>query len=208
MTGKLILVRHQESEWNKVGRWTGIRDIHLSEDGFKRSNILGEFIKNLNLNIDNAFASMEVRTIETLSCILNNCELYNTPTKHAAELNERDYGEYTGKNKWEMEELLGEDTFLKIRRSWDFVPPKGESLKMVYDRAIPYYQKEILPLLNNNKNILIVGHGNSLRSLLKYIEDISDTDISEVEFDFNQVMIFDTDENGKKINKKILEVKF
>ncbi len=206
MTGKLILIRHQESEWNKVGRWTGKRDIHLSEDGFDRSNKAGLFIKDLNISIDNAFASMEVRTIETLSCVLNSCELYDVPTKHASELNERDYGEYTGNNKWEMEKLLGEDKFHKLRRSWDFIPPKGESLEMVYNRVIPYYKKEILPLLNKGKNVLVVGHGNSLRSLLKYIENISDTDIADIEFDFDEIIIFDVDQDGRKIKKEIQKI--
>jgi len=202
-SGKLILIRHQESEWNKEGRWTGSRDIHLTEKGFERSNKVGEYIKGLNINIDNAFASMEVRSIETLSCVLNVCELYEVPTKHACELNERDYGDYTGNNKWEMEKLLGEEDFIKIRRSWDYIPPNGESLKMVYERVIPYFQKEILPLLNNGKNVLIVGHGNSLRSLLKYIENISDDEITNVEFSFDEVIIFDLDSTGKNINKNI-----
>ncbi len=206
MKGKLILVRHQESEWNKLGRWTGHRDIHLTPLGFDRSNKFGLYIKNLNIKIDNAFASMQVRSIETLSCILNNCELYDIPTKHAVELDERDYGDYTGNNKWEMEKELGEENFLKIRRSWDYTPPNGESLKTVYERVVPYFKKEILPLINKGENVLIVGHGNSLRSLLKYIENISDEKIADVEFDFDQIMIFDLNEDGKILDKKIEKV--
>ena len=203
MAGKLILIRHQESEWNKVGRWTGRRDIHLTEKGFERSNKVDLYIKDLNISIDNAYASMEVRTIETLSCVLNTCELYNIPTKHAAELNERDYGDYTGNNKWEMEKQLGEEDFIKIRRSWDYIPPNGESLEMVYNRVIPYYKNEILPLINKGKNILIVAHGNSLRSLLKYIEDISNEDIADIEFSFDEILIFNVNQNGKKEKKEI-----
>ncbi len=203
MAGKLILIRHQESEWNKVGRWTGRRDIHLTEKGFERSNKVGLYIKDLNISIDNAYASMEVRTIETLSCVLNTCELYNIPTKHAAELNERDYGDYTGNNKWEMEKQLGEEDFIKIRRSWDYIPPNGESLEMVYNRVIPYYKNEILPLINKGKNILIVAHGNSLRSLLKYIEDISNEDIADIEFSFDEILIFDVNDDGKKNKKEV-----
>ena len=201
--GKLILIRHQESEWNKQGRWTGSRDIHLTQEGFNRSNKVGLYVRHLNIPIDNAFASMEVRSIETLSCILTICEMYHVPTKHACEFNERDYGTYTGNNKWEMEKLLGEEDFIKIRRSWDFVPPNGESLKMVYDRVIPYFQKEVLPLLNIGKNVLVVGHGNSLRSLLKYIENISNEEIANVEFSFDEVMIFDLDNDGKLIKKDL-----
>lgn len=206
MQGKLILIRHQESEWNKLGRWTGHRDIHLTPLGFDRSNKFGFFIKDLNIKIDRAFASMQVRSIETLSCVLNTCELYNIPTKHAEELDERDYGDYTGNNKWEMEKKLGEENFLKIRRSWDYTPPNGESLKTVFERVVPYFQKEILPLINKGENVLVVGHGNSLRSLLKYIENISDEAIADVEFDFNEIMILDLDENGKYLDKKVEKV--
>lgn len=206
MQGKLILIRHQESEWNKLGRWTGHRDIHLTPLGFDRSNKFGLYIKDLNIKIDKAFASMQVRSIETLSCILNTCELYDIPTKHAVELDERDYGDYTGNNKWEMEKQLGEENFLKIRRSWDYIPPNGESLKTVYERVVPYFQKEILPLINKGENVLVVGHGNSLRSLLKYIENISDEKIADTEFDFNEVIIFDLGQDGKCLNKNIQKV--
>jgi 2,3-bisphosphoglycerate-dependent phosphoglycerate mutase len=206
MQGKLILVRHQESEWNKLGRWTGHRDIHLTPLGFDRSNKFGLYIKDLNIKIDNAFASMQVRSIETLSCILNTCELYDIPTKHAVELDERDYGDYTGNNKWEMEKELGEENFLKIRRSWDYTPPNGESLKTVFERVVPYFKNEILPLINKGENVLVVGHGNSLRSLLKFIENISDEDIADTEFDFNEVIIFDLDKNGKCVNKNMQKV--
>lgn len=206
MQGKLILIRHQESEWNKLGRWTGHRDIHLTPLGFDRSNKFGLYIKDLNISIHKAFASMQVRSIETLSCILNTCELYDIPTKHAVELDERDYGDYTGNNKWEMEKELGEEDFLKIRRSWNYIPPNGESLEKVYSRVVPYFQKEILPLINNGENVLVVGHGNSLRSLLKYIENISDEKIANTEFDFDEVIIYDLDESGKYTKRDIKKV--
>ena len=208
MSGKLILIRHQESEWNKLGRWTGQRDVHLTPLGFERSNKCGICLKNINLKIDQAFASMQVRTIETLSCILNTCELYDVPTHHAVELDERDYGDYTGNNKWDMEKLVGKDDFTKIRRSWDNIPPNGESLKMVYDRVVPYYMKEILPLIQKGENILIVGHGNSLRSLIKYIENISDEDIADVEFDFDEMCVFELDSEGRSVGKKAERVGF
>lgn len=206
MKGKLILIRHQESRWNKLGFWTGLRDIILTEDGCKKAEEVGIFLKkyiseNNISTIDNAFASMEVRSIETLALILNSCELYNVPTKHATELNERDYGDYTGKDKWQMEKELGEEEFQKVRRGWDKVPPHGESLEMVYGRSVPYFEKEILPLLYQGKNVLIVAHGNSLRSLLKYIENISNEEITNIEFAFNEFVVFDLDDNGKSVHK-------
>jgi 2,3-bisphosphoglycerate-dependent phosphoglycerate mutase len=208
MPGKLILVRHQESEWNRLGRWTGSRNIHLTEKGFKRSNKVGSYIKNLDIYIDNAFASMQVRSIETLSCILETCGMYNIPTQYIKEFNERDYGDYTGNNKWEMEKQLGEESFMEIRRGFNFIPPHGESLKVVYDRVVPYFLENVLPLINSDKNVIIVGHGNSLRSLLKYIESLSDEEIEKIEFSFNKILILELDNKGKSWNKVEVEINF
>lgn len=201
--GKLILTRHHESEWNKLGKWTGTRDRHLTNYGFEKSEDMGILIKDFH--IDYAFASMQVRSIETLSCMLNVCERYNVPTEHSAALNERDYGDYTGKNKWEMEKLLGSEEFKNLRRGWDYPIPNGESLKMVYDRTIPYYLEKILPLVRKDKNILVVGHGNSLRTLVKYIESISDDGIADFEVSFGVIFIYDVDVNGRMIHKEILK---
>lgn len=200
MTGKLILARHHESEWNKLGLWTGLRDRHLDQYGFDKSEDMGLLIKDIK--IDYAFASMLVRSIETLSCMLNVCKRYEVPTEHSAALNERDYGDYTGKNKWQMEKLLGEEEFKKLRRSWDYPLPNGESLKAVSDRAVPYFLEKILPRVQENKNILVVAHGNSLRTLIKYIENISDEGIADVEMPFGAIMIYDLDANGHMIHKE------
>lgn len=197
--GKLILARHHESEWNKLGKWTGNRDRHLTEYGFEKSNDMGLLIKDLH--VDCAFASMQVRSIETLSCMLNVCERYEVPTEHSAALNERDYGEYTGKNKWEMEQLLGEETFRELRRGWSYPIPGGESLKMVYDRAVPFFIEHILPKVKEGKNVLVVAHGNSLRTIIKYIERISDEGIADVEVPFGGVTVYDLDMDGHLIHK-------
>jgi 2,3-bisphosphoglycerate-dependent phosphoglycerate mutase len=146
---------------------------------------------------------MQVRSIETLSCMLNVCKRYEVPTEHASALNERDYGDYTGKDKWEMKELLGEDEFNKLRRGWDYPIPNGESLKMVYDRVLPYFLDKILPRVNEGKNILVVAHGNSLRSLLKYIENLNEEQIADTEFPFGAVVIYDLDKEGHMINKEV-----
>lgn len=198
--GKLILARHHESEWNKLGKWTGIRDRHLTKYGFKKSEDMGLLIRDME--IDYAFASMQVRSIETLSCILDTCKKFKVPTEHRRELNERDYGEYTGKNKWDMEKILGEEEFKKVRRSWDFMPPNGESLKMVYERVVPFFIKEVLPMIIGGKNIIIVAHGNSLRALVKYIENISDQNISDFEFPFGGIFLYELDKEGHVLNKE------
>ena len=200
-----MLARHHESEWNKLGKWTGLRDRHLTEYGFAKSEDMGLLIKDLP--IDCAFASMQVRSIETLSCILNVCERHEIPTEHSANLNERDYGDYTGNNKWEMEKQLGEEKFTALRRSWDFVPPNGESLKMVYDRTMWFFNDRILPKLKEGYNVLVVAHGNSLRSIIKYIERISDEGIAEVEMPFGAIIIYDLDENGHMLKKEVRQTK-
>lgn len=199
--GKLILARHHESEWNKQGLWTGLRDRHLDQYGFDKSEDMGLLIEDIQ--IDYAFASMLVRSIETLSCMLNVCKRYEVPTEHSAALNERDYGDYTGKNKWEMETLLGGEEFKKVRRGWDQPIPHGETLKMVYDRAVPYFLEKVLPRIKEDKNILLVAHGNSLRALIKYIESISDEGIGDVEVPFGGIIIYDLDQDGHMIHKEI-----
>ena len=201
MKGKLIIARHQESEWNKLGKWTGSRDVHLTDQGFKDSEDVGLLIQDLN--IDCAFASMAVRTIETLSCILNVCKKYKVPTEHSSALGERDYGDYTGKNKFDMEKILGEEEYKKLRRGWDYPIPNGESLKMVYERVIPFFLKNVLPVIKENKNVLIVAHGNSLRALVKYIENISDEAVADLEIPFESITIYDLDQDGHIINKEL-----
>jgi glyoxylate reductase len=203
-TGRLIIVRHQESEWNKIGVWTGMRDRRLSEKGFENAEKIGILIKDLR--IDQAFASMLVRSIETLSCMLNTCEKYSVPTRHIQELNERDYGDYNGKNKYEVEAEIGEAEYNSLRRGWDHPVPNGETLKKVYERVVPFYFGDVLPLIKQGKNVLIVAHGNSLRALTKYIESVSDMDIEDVEIDFNKIIIYNLDEQGRMIDKEIREL--
>ncbi len=199
--GKLIIARHQESEWNKLGKWTGTQDKHLTDVGFEKSEDMGLLIKDIK--IDYAFASMQVRSIETLSCMLNVCSTQSIPTEHSAFLNERDYGDYTGRDKEEMEKILGEDDFKKLRRGWDYPVPNGESLKTVYERVVPFYIEKILPKIKEGKNVLVVGHGNSMRTLVKYIESISDTDIENLEFPFGTISIYDLDDEGKMVSKEV-----
>jgi len=201
MPGKLIIARHHESEWNKLGKWTGTRDRHLTEYGFEKSADMGLLIRDMP--IDHAFASMQVRSIETLSCMLTVRELYKVPTEHSSALNERDYGEYTGKNKWDMEQILGEEEYKKLRRGWDYPIPGGESLRMVYDRAVPYFKERVLPLVSKGESVLLVAHGNSLRALMKYIEGISDEAIADVEMPFGSIIIYDLDQDGHMISKEI-----
>ena len=125
------------------------------------------------------------------------------PTIAAEALNERDYGIFTGKNKWDIKKQVGDEQFKNIRRAWDVGIKKGESLKDVYGRVIPYYQTEILPKLENGKNVIVVAHGNSLRALVKYLENISDKNVENLEIATGQVYVYKIDERGKIISKEI-----
>ena len=204
LPGTLIIARHHESEWNKKGMWTGTRDVHLTEYGFKKSDEMGVLLKDIK--IDRAFASMQVRSIETLSCMLNNRELYNVPSQHIHVLGERDYGEYTGKNKWEMKQILGEDVFDHMRRDWDYPIPGGETLKMVYERVVPFYLSTIVPLLQEGHNVLVASHGNALRALMIYMESIPKENAKDVEMMFGSVVLYQVDEEGKSAHKEVRTV--
>src|SRR3989338_950112 len=203
--GKLIIARHGESEWNKEGLFTGKTDVHLSPKGFKMSDSMGILIKDIEIN--RVFASMQMRSIETEVCMMNSSGKYCPEITYSSALNERDYGDYTGMNKLEEEKKLGEEGIKSLRRAWDQPIPNGETLKMVYERVVPFFIQEIFPVLKNGKNALIISHGNTLRSLMKYVEKISDEDIEKVEMPFNEIIIYELDQEGYMLNKEAREVK-
>lgn len=196
----LVLVRHGKSEWNEKGLWTGWRDIPLAPAGFEEAKRTGEQLKDIHF--DYAYTSALVRAQQTLDEILKAVN-QTPPTTRNQALNERDYGDYTEKNKWDIQQMVGEDEFQKIRRSYDYPPPHGESLKMVYERVLPYYTAEIEPKLKIGKNIIIAAHGNSLRALVKYLETISDSDIATLEIGTGEAYIYQIDGNGKVISKEV-----
>lgn len=204
--GHLLITRHCESEWNALGKWTGTTDVHLSENGFHQAAQLGEAIKEAGITLNEAFCSLQIRTKETLEGILDASGQVTVPYERSADLNERDYGDYTGMNKWEVRDKVGETEFNSIRRDWDHPVPNGETLKMVYERAVPFYQQVILPRLQQGQNILIVAHGNSIRSLIKYIEDVSDSDIAHVEMPFGDIIDYIVDDNGKKVSRDDMQI--
>lgn len=204
--GKLIIVRHAESEWNATGRWSGVRDVHLSAKGFKESGLFGLALQKLDLRVDKAFCSEQIRTRETLEGMLDAAQQFGVDTTVATALNERDYGDYTGKNKWEMKELIGEEAFDALRRGWDVPVPGGETLKMVYSRVVPFYQQTIVPLLQDGKNVLIVAHGNSLRALIKYLGSISDEDVTHLEMLFGKIVVYDVTQEGLRSNSATIKI--
>lgn len=196
----LVLVRHGKSEWNEKGLWTGWRDIPLAPKGFEEAKITGEQLKDISF--DYAYTSALIRAQQTLDEILKVVGQTPPIVKNQA-LNERDYGDYTEKNKWDIAKALGEEEFQKIRRSWDYPPPNGESLKKVYERVLPYYLSEIEPKLKEGGNIIIAAHGNSLRALVKHLENISDEEIANLEIGTGEAYVYHIDENGKVGSKEI-----
>lgn len=203
-TGKLILIRHAESEWNALGKWTGHTDVHITDEGRRQAAKLGEMLTDIDLH--HAYTSEQIRTVETLSHILETAQNEQIPHERSAHLNERDYGEYTGLNKWEVLEQVGEETFTRIRRSWDHPIPGGETMKMVHERAVPFYKEYILPKLHNGQNVLVVSHGNTIRSLIKYLEDITDDGIAEVEMPFGHILMYHVTADGRHHSKELREI--
>ncbi len=198
--GQLLLVRHGESEWNALGKWTGTTDVHLSEKGFHEAALLGLAIKDIHF--DFAVVSQQIRAYETMQGILDSAQQFDAPYERSADLNERDYGDYTGLNKWEVQDKIGEETFQRLRRDWDYPVPNGETLKMVYERAVPFYRQVILPKLLSGQNVLVVSHGNALRALIKYIENISDDDIANVDMPFGNILLYRVDTDGHIAEKE------
>lgn len=196
----LILVRHGKSEWNELGLWTGWRDIPLAQKGIEEAKATGEQLKDIHF--DFAYTSALIRAQQTLDEILKVVG-QTPPITHNEALNERDYGDYTEKNKWYIQKEVGEEEFQKIRRSWDYPPPNGESLKMVYERVKPYFETEILPKLKEGKNIIIAAHGNSLRALVKHLENISEDEITSLEIGTGEAYVYQIDKNGEVVSKEI-----
>ena len=221
---KLILTRHGQSVWNAENRFTGWVDVDLSEKGIYEAEKSGQLIKNLNIKIDVSYTSFLKRAIKTLTVILqvNNLDLkFNT----SWQINERHYGALTGLNKEETKKKIGEEKFIKYRRSWDIAPPPmdekdknlslfsplnvniplgmtpfSESLKKTYERVVPYYKNEIEKHIKENKNVLISAHGNSLRALCKYLFRITDQRINEMEIPTGNPLIIEF-ENNLEIKK-------
>ena len=196
----LVFVRHGESEWNAKGVWTGWTDIPLSSKGRNEAKNAAQAIKDIDFHI--AFTSDLKRAQETLDIILNDLNKHHIPKHISSAIKERHYGEYTGKNKWQVKQKIGEVEFKRLRRGWDVPISGGESLKHVYQRVIPHFIAYIKPLIQQGKNILFVAHGNSNRALIKYLENISDDKISEFEIATGEVMVYRFDRNVKIVHKE------
>lgn len=202
MSGKLVLTRHGESEWNLAGKWTGWTDVSITEKGAVDARKMGELLQGIHF--DKIYTSQLKRTVETLENILQTQGQISAEYSQIAALDERDYGDYTGLNKWEVKNQLGEKRFNAIRREYDEPIPNGETLHDVYDRAVPWYLENVVPKLLAGENILFVAHGNSIRALVKYIENLSDIDIAKFEMTFGTILIYEINADGRFARKEKL----
>jgi 2,3-bisphosphoglycerate-dependent phosphoglycerate mutase len=220
----LVLVRHGQSKWNQIQKFTGWVDVSLSEHGIIESLNAANELKNLDIDI--AFTSKLVRAQQTLFIILakqhkigiflhddkkqfdwsnhpKQFEDNEIPIYSDNALNERYYGELQGKDKEKMRKKFGEEKVFLWRRSYDIRPPKGESLKDVYERVVPYFKKTILPELKKGKNVVVAAHGNSLRAIIKYLDKIDDENIPFLELHTGKLIIYKNTKNGlKKLKHK------
>lgn len=186
----LVLVRHGQSDWNRKNLFTGWKNPGLTDQGVSEAENTGEKLKEQGFNFDVMFTSELKRAQNTGEIILEKLNEPNLATIKSVNLNERDYGDLTGMNKDEARAKFGEEQVHIWRRSYDVPPPGGESLKDTYDRVIPYFESDIMPEINDSKNVLIAAHGNSLRSLVKFIEDLNETDILKLEIATGEPIIY------------------
>jgi 2,3-bisphosphoglycerate-dependent phosphoglycerate mutase len=200
----LVLVRHGESEWNAKSLWTGWTDVELTERGRGQARSEAGLLRDMKFDI--CFTSALKRAKQTWDEIRREIQANDIPTVEDKALNERDYGDLTGKNKWKIKEEYGEELFQRWRRSWDERPPKGESLQDVSDRVVPYYEGKILPEIKNGKNVIVVAHGNSLRALIKYLENISEEEVAKLEIGLGEAYVYEFDREGKIVGREVRTV--
>ena len=205
----LVLLRHGESQWNLENRFTGFRDVELSPNGEREADEAGQRLKTLGITFDAVFTSTQKRAYNTAERALKTAgqaSLFTTVVK-SDDLRERDYGELTGQNKDEARAQFGEEQVAIWRRSYDVPPPGGECLQDVVEKRVrPYYEREIRPLLDAGKNVLIAAHGNSLRAMLIILGEETPETINKAEMPTGVPLVFEL-ENGKVGKKFFLEQK-
>ena len=226
---KVVLVRHGESVWNQENRFTGWKDVDLSEKGLREAHAAGVLLKEQGFSFDVAYTSVLRRAIRTLWIILDEMNLMWIPIHNSWKLNERHYGSLQGLNKSEMAAQFGEEQVLKWRRSYDTPPPAleltderyegksamycgladgeyplSECLQDTVNRAVPYWQNEILPQIKAGKQVIVVAHGNSLRSLVNHLDNTGDTEIVSLNIPTGIPLVYELDENFKPVKNYYL----
>jgi 2,3-bisphosphoglycerate-dependent phosphoglycerate mutase len=226
---KLGLIRHGQSTWNKENRFTGWTDVDLTEQGRAEAHQAGKLIKEAGLSFDIAYTSVLKRAIRTLWSVLDELDLMWIPVEHSWRLNERHYGALQGLNKAETAAKFGEDQVKIWRRSYDIPPPPlertdsrhaggdpryhnltepelplAECLKDTVQRFLPYWHETIVPTIQMGQRVLIAAHGNSLRALVKHLDDVSGEEIVELNIPTGVPLIYELDENLKPIKHYFL----
>ena len=207
---KLILLRHGQSQWNLENRFTGWKNVPLTEKGEAEAKKTGELIRKHNISIDRVFSSVLERANRTAEIAIKKAELNNLLENNkiimtcSEKLNERDYGDLVGLNKQETADKFGKDQVHIWRRSYDTPPPNGESLKDVVERVAPYFKENIKPLLDKGENILIVAHGNSLRAMMIELGMYKSEEISNIELPTGSPICINLDQ-GRLVDFKYLD---
>jgi len=217
---KLVLLRHGQSTWNLENRFTGWTDVGLTELGATEAQAAGRLMRETGYSFDIAYTSVLKRAIKTLWIVLEEMELEWIPVSKAWELNERHYGNLQGLNKSEMAAKFGEDQVKIWRRSYDIPPPAldsnderhprfdpryasvdperlpgAESLKITLERVLPYWHSDIVPVIQAGKRVLITAHGNSLRALVKHLDNISEQEIPGLNIPTGIPLIYELDKD-------------
>ncbi len=226
---EVVLLRHGESTWNMENRFTGWTDVDLSEKGTEEAHSAGRILKSEGYIFDEAYTSYLKRAIKTLWIVLEEMDMLWIPEFKSWRLNERHYGALQGLNKAETAKKFGEEQVHVWRRSYDIPPPvlektdprypgmelkyKGleekdvpltESLKLTVDRFLPYWHEVVAPRIKQGKKIIIVAHGNSLRALVKYLDNISDEDIPGLNIPTGVPLVYELDDELKPISHRYL----
>ena len=229
MKHTLVLLRHGESDWNKENRFTGWTDVDLSEKGIEEAREAGRMLKKEGFEFDIAFTSFLKRATRTLSIALAEMSASETPTLYDWRLNEKHYGALQGLDKAETAKKYGEEKVFKWRRAYDIAPPPleetdprhpkqdqlyagidtsalpaTECLKDVVARVLPYWDAEIAPRIREGKRVLIAAHGNSLRAVIKHIDDISDEEIAHIDLPTGIPLVYELDEDLKPLSHRYL----
>jgi 2,3-bisphosphoglycerate-dependent phosphoglycerate mutase len=200
----LVLVRHGESEWNRLNLFTGWRNPDLTEKGLIEARVAGRMVRDHRIKFDIAFTSVLKRAQHTLDIMLSEMNQPNVPIVRDAALNERDYGELSGLDKDEARKKWGEAQVMLWRRSFDIPPPGGESLKDTLGRVQPYYEQVIWPEIAKGKNVIVAAHGNSLRAMMMILEGLSGDEILKRESATGAPILFRLGADGRSIDRKDL----
>ena len=223
MTYKLILLRHGQSEWNAKNLFTGWVDVPLSDQGRQEATHGGELMKQENILPDIVFTSLLRRAIMTANLSLDAADRHWIPVKRSWRLNERHYGALQGKDKKAIRDEYGDEQFMLWRRSYSTPPPeielgsefsqdtdprysgepipRTECLEQVLERLLPYWDQEIVPELKTGKTVLVAAHGNSLRAIVKHLDQISDEDISGLNIPTGVPLYYELDDNLQPVKK-------